>query len=223
MTHLGRRLCIAALKVAAVEHHAALPYAELPALLIELRAQEGTAARGLEFLILCAGRTGEVIGARWHEIDLLDKTWTVPAARMKAGKEHRVSLAPRASAILDEMAKHRPAGDDGAGYVFGGAKAGKPLSNMALLMLLRRMKRDDLTAHGFRSTFRTWAAERTNFPREVIEAALAHTIGNKVEAAYQRGDLFEKRRRLMEAWAQFCASGTAAGQVIPMQGKRAAG
>jgi integrase len=196
-------------KVAAVEHHAALPYAELPAFLTELRTQEGTAARGLEFLILCAGRTGEVIGARWNEIDLLDKTWTVPAARMKAGKEHRVPLAPRALPILDEMQKARLTDDDGASYVFGGAKRGKPLSNMSMLMLLRRMGRGDLTAHGFRSTFRTWAAERTNFPREVIEAALAHTVGNKVEAAYQRGDVFEKRRRLMDAWASYCATAPA--------------
>jgi integrase len=184
-----------------------LPYSKLPTFLIELRTREATAARALEFAIITAARTGEVIGARWKEIDLLDKTWTIPASRMKAGKEHRVPLTPRALAILDEMAKHRPAGDDGASYLFGGAKAGKPLSNMGMLMLLRRMGHgDELTVHGFRSTFRTWAAERTNFPREVIEAALAHTIGNKVEAAYQRGDMFEKRRRLMEAWAQFCAT-----------------
>jgi integrase len=204
--HLDKLLPARA-KVAAVEHLAALPYAELPAFLIELRMRDATAARALEFAILTGARTGEVIGARWSEIDLLDKTWTVPAGRMKAGKEHRVPLAPRALAILEEMAKDRPAGDDGKNYLFGGAKLGKPLSNMSMLMLLRRMGRgDDLTVHGFRSTFRTWAAERTSFPREVIEAALAHTIGSKVEAAYQRGDLYAKRRRLMEAWAQFCLS-----------------
>jgi integrase len=191
-------------KVAAVEHHAALPYAELPAFLIELRAQEGTAASALEFAILAAARTGEVIGARWNEIDLRDKTWTVPAPRMKAHREHRVSLSAWGLAIVNGI--DRPSEGEPSPFVFPGGKASKPLSNMALLMLLRRMGRDDLTAHGFRSTFRTWAAERTNFPREVIEAALAHTIGSKVEAAYQRGDLFEKRRRLMEAWAQFCLS-----------------
>jgi integrase len=204
--HLDKLLPARA-KVAAVEHLAALPYAELPTFLTELRSREATAARALEFAILTAARTGEVIGARWNELDLLDKTWTIPSARMKTHREHRVPLAPRAVAILQEMAKHRPAGDDGASYAFGGAKAGKPLSDMGMLMLLRRMGRgDDLTVHGFRSTFRTWAAELTNFPREVIEAALAHTIGNKVEAAYQRGDMFEKRRRLMDAWASYCAT-----------------
>jgi integrase len=195
-------------KVRDVQHLAALPYAELPAFMVSVRAREAIAARALEFLILTAARTGEVIGARWNEIYLLDKTWTVPPARMKARREHRVPLSQRALAILDEMQAARH-GDDGNAFVFPGPKAGKPLSNMAFLMLLRRMKRDDLTAHGFRSTFRTWAAERTNFPREVIEAALAHTIGNKVEAAYQRGDLFEKRGRLMEAWAHFCATAPA--------------
>ena len=214
-------------KVRKVEHHAALPYAELPAFLTALRAQEGVSARALEFAILTAARTGEVIGAGLNEISEGEKVWTVPGDRMKAGKEHRVPLSGRALAIVNGI--DRPTGEgkeaqsaDGA-FVFPGGKPGKALSNMAFLMLLRRMGREDLTAHGFRSTFRTWAAERTNFPREVIEAALAHTIGNKVEAAYQRGDLFEKRRRLMEAWAQFCSSGAAAGQVIPMQAKCAAG
>jgi integrase len=226
--HLDKLLPARA-KVRKVEHHAALPYAELPAFMTALRAQEGTSARALEFAILTAARTGEVIGARLDEIAEREKVWTVPGERMKAGKEHRVPLSPRALAIVNGI-DHQPESDqrDGArseagAFVFPGGKTSKPLSNMALLMLLRRMGRDDLTAHGFRSTFRTWAAERTNFPREVIEAALAHTIGNKVEAAYQRGDMFEKRRRLMEAWTQFCASAAAAGQVIPTQGKRAAG
>src|SRR6516162_5915122 len=195
-------------KVHRVEHHAALPYAELPGFLVALREQKAIAARALEFLVLTAARKGETIGARWSEFDLLDKTWTVTAERMKAGREHRVPLSARALAILQEMQVHRPAGN-ADGYVFAGGKLGKPLSNMAFLMLLRRLGRGDLTAHGFRSTFRTWAAERTNFPREVIEVALAHAIGNKVEAAYQRGDMFEKRRRLMEAWAQFCATAPA--------------
>jgi len=206
-------------KVRRVEHHAALPYAELPGFVIALREQDGTAARALEFLVLTAARTGETIGAQWSEFDLLDKTWTVPAERMKAGREHRVPLSARALAILQEMQVHRPAGN-ADGYVFAGGKLGKPLSNMAFLMLLRRLGRGDLTAHGFRSTFRTWAAERTNFPREVIEAALAHTIGNKVEAAYQRGDMFEKRRRLMQQWATFCTTAPAQerqGNVTPLR------
>jgi integrase len=209
--HLDKLLPARA-KVRQVEHHAALPYAQLPAFLIELRTRAATAARALEYAILTAARTGEVIGACWNEFDLLDKTWTIPAARMKSGKEHRVPLAPQALAILEEMAKHRPAGD-GTTYVFGGAKAGKPLSNTAMLMLLRRMGHgNDLTVHGFLSTFRTWAAERSSFSREVIEAALAHTVGNKVEAAYQRGDMYDKRRRLSAQWASFCTSPAQQGQ-----------
>ncbi|MGP0091975.1 MAG: tyrosine-type recombinase/integrase [Xanthobacteraceae bacterium] len=175
-------------KVRQVEHHAALPYAALPDFLVRLREQEGIAARALEFAILTAARTGEALGARWPEIDLLDKTWTVPAGRMKAGKEHRIPLSARALAILEEM---KPLADASEAFVFPGGKHGKPLSNMAFLMLLRRMGRDDLTAHGFRSTFRDWCSERTNFPSEVAEMALAHAVGDKVEAAYRRGDLFE--------------------------------
>jgi integrase len=192
-------------KVRRVEHHAALPYAELPGLLVALREQQGIAARALEFTILTASRTGETIGARWSEFDLLNKTWTVPAERMKASREHRVPLSARALAIVQEMQALRPAGEAN-GFVFRGGKAGRALSNMAFLMLLRRMGRDDLTAHGFRSSFRDWAAERTHFPSEVVEMALAHAVGSKVEAAYRRGDLFGKRRRLMEAWATFCTA-----------------
>jgi integrase len=192
-------------KVRRVEHHAAMPYAALPAFLIELRAQEGIAARALEFAILTAARTGETIGARWSELDLLDKTWTVPAERMKARREHRVPLSARALAILEEMQRLRPAGD-GDGYVFPGGKAGHPLSNMAFLMLLRRMAHADLTAHGFRATFKTWASERTSFQNEIVEASLAHVIGSKVEQAYRRGDMFDKRRRLMQQWATFCTT-----------------
>src|SRR5262245_36483069 len=187
-------------KVRRVEHHAALPYAELPGFLVSLREQEGIAARALEFAICTTARTGEVIGARWGEIDLLDKTWTLPATRMKAGKEHRVPLSARALAILKEMQAHRRT--DNA-FVFPGAKLGRPLSNMVFLMLLRRMGRGDVTAHGFRSSFRNWAAERTNFPAEVAEMALAHTVSDKTVAAYNRSDLFDKRRRLMRAWAKF--------------------
>jgi integrase len=195
-------------KVRQVEHHAALPYAELPAFLVALRKQEGIAARALEFAILTAARTGEAIGAFWNEIDLLDKTWTVPAARMKAHREHRVPLSARPLAILEEMQRARH-GDAGDAFVFPGRKPGTPLSNMAFLMLLRRMGRGDLTAHGFRATFKTWGSERTSFQNEIVEASLAHTIGGKVEQAYRRGDLFEKRCRLMGAWAAFCTSAPA--------------
>jgi len=204
-------------KVRKVEHHAALPYAELPSFLVSLREQEGVAARALEFLLLTAARTGEVIFARWSELDLLDKIWTLPAARMKAGREHRVPLSPRVLAILEEMHAHRH-GDDG--FMFPGGKAGRPLSNMAFLMLLRRMDRGDLTAHGFRATFKTWASERTGFQNEIVEAALAHVVGNKVEQAYQRGDMFEKRRRLMQQWATFCTTEpTAYTKVVSLQGR----
>jgi integrase len=190
-------------KVRRVKHHAALPFAELPGFLVALREQEGISARALEFCVLTAARTGEVIGARWSEIDLIDKTWTVSAERMKPGREHRVPLPPRALAILQEMQAHRH-GDDG--FVFPGGKDGKPLSNMAFLMLLRRMDRSDLTAHGFRATFKTWATDRTGFQHEIVEASLAHVVGSKVEQAYQRSDHFEKRRRLMQQWATFCTT-----------------
>ena len=192
-------------KIRKVEHLAALPYAELPAFLANLQTREAVAARALEFLILTAARTGEVIGARWNEIDLLDKTWTVPADRMKAHREHRVPLSPRALIILQEIQTARR-GDDGNAYVFPGPQRGKPLSNMAFLMLLRRLEFVDLTVHGFRATFKTWASERTPFQNEIAEAALAHIIGDKVEQAYRRGDLFEKRRPLMQQWGIFCTS-----------------
>jgi integrase len=193
-------------KVRKVEHHAALSYTELPGFLIALREQEGIGARAFEFTILTAARTGETIFARWSELNLLDKIWTVPAARMKARREHRVPLCSRALAILAEMQAHR-ASDDA--FVFPGGKLGKPLSNMAFLMLLRRMDHPDLTAHGFRATFKTWASERTSFQNEIVEAALAHVVGSKVEQAYRRGDMFEKRRRLMQQWATFCTTAPA--------------
>jgi integrase len=194
-----------------VEHHAALPYPEIAAFIAELREQEGVAARALEFAILTAARTGEVIGSRWDEFDFAERLWTVHAARMKAGKEHRVPLSDAALAILKELPKVRH-GD----FVFPGGRAGRPISNMAMLMLLRRMGRDDLTIHGFRSSFRDWAAERTGFLAEVAEMALAHTISDKVEAAYRRGDLFQKRRQMMDAWAKFCAVPWATGRVVPL-------
>jgi integrase len=203
-------------KVRKVVHHAALPYADLATFMVALRKQDGIAARALEFAILTAARTNEVLGARWSEINIAARMWTVPATRMKAAKEHRVPLSESAIAILDDMQKVS-SGDDG-GFVFPGLKRGRPLSNMALLMTLRRMKRDDLTAHGFRSTFKDWATERTNFPSEAAELALAHTVPDKVEAAYRRGDLFERRRRMMQAWADFCAK--APGEVITMAASR---
>jgi integrase len=187
-------------RVRKVKHFAALPYAELAGFLAALREQQGIVARALEFTILTAARSGETRGARRSEFDLLDKTWTVPAERMKANREHRAPLPARALTILQEMQAHHHCDD---GFVFPGGKQDKPLSDMAFSMLLRRMGRGDLTAHGFRSSFRDWAAEQTNFPSEVAEMALAHAVGSKVEAAYRRGDLFEKRRRLMQAWAEF--------------------
>jgi integrase len=205
-------------KVRDVKHLAALPYVELPAFLVNLRSREATAARALEFLVLTAARTGEVIGARWNEIDLLDKIWTVPAGRMKAHREHRVPLSGPALAILQNMRAARD-DDDGNAFVFPGPKPGRPLSNMALLMLLRRMERAALTVHGFRATFKTWASERTAVQNEIVEASLAHIIGGKVEQAYRRTDLFEKRRRLMQQWATFCTTALPreAGNVTPLR------
>ena len=209
-------------RVRKVEHHAALPFDRMPAFLVELRKRQGMAARALEFAVLTATRTGEVLGARWGEIDLVAKVWTVSADRMKAGREHRVPLNDPAVAVLEAvqpLALMTDGEPDLAAPVFPGPRRALPMSNMTMLMLLRRMKRTDLTAHGFRSTFSDWAAERTAYPREVIEMALAHTIGNKVEAAYRRGDLFEKRRKLMEAWARFCEAPTA-GEVVPLRAVR---
>jgi integrase len=200
-------------KVRKTRHHSALPYVELAALLTSLRAQEGIAARALEFTILTAGRTGEVIGARRHEFNIHEKLWTVPAERMKSGKEHRVPLSDRALELIPTEAA---VVDD---FVFPGGRSGQPLSNMAMLKLLERMGRDDLTVHGFRSTFRDWASERTDFTGEAVEMALAHAIDSKTEAAYRRGDLFEKRRRLMDAWAAFCAGSASSSTVVPLKVK----
>jgi integrase len=194
-------------KVRKVEHHAALSYDEMPAFLTALRAREGMAARALEFAILTAARTGEVLGARWGEIDFDGGIWTVPAGRMKAGREHRVPLSEAALTVLESvrpLALMKDGSPDPTAPIFPGPRRALSMSNMVLLMLLRRMKRTDLTAHGFRSTFSDWAAERTAYPRETVEMALAHAIESKVEAAYRRGDLFEKRRRLMADWAGFC-------------------
>lgn len=200
-------------KLARVKHHAALPWEEISAFMAELRDQEGIAARALEFAILTAARTGEVIGARWLEIDLDAAIWVVPGERMKGGLEHRVPLSEPALATPRAM---KPFGT-ADGLVFPGSSKHGGLSNMAMLMLLRRMGRGELTVHGFRSTFRDWCAETTNYPREVAEQALAHVLTDKVEAAYRRGDLFEKRRRLMADWASFCARQSTTSEVVPIR------
>ena len=199
-------------KIRKVKHHAAMDYQNIAMFVAALRAREGFSYRALEFTILTAVRTGETLGATWSEINFATKVWTIPAGRMKAGQEHRVPLSNAAMRVLDQMAELRGTGD----FVFHGRRG--PLSNMSMLAALEVMGRGELTVHGFRSTFRDWAAECTNYPSEVVEMALAHAIGNKVEAAYRRGDLFEKRRRLMDAWADYCAHGMAAtGEVVPMR------
>ena len=209
--HLDK-LLPARTKVKRTEHHAALPWAEIGAFMADLRQQVGIAARAVEYTILTAARSGEVRGATWDEIDLDAGVWIVPADRMKAKKEHRVPLSTKALALLAEQKKLFP-----EGFVFPGAKEGKPLSDMSLTAVLRRMDRNEITVHGFRSTFRDWAAESTAYPGEMVEMALAHTIGNKVEAAYRRGDLFEKRRRLMQDWSDFCdRKESTASNVIPI-------
>jgi integrase len=209
--HLDK-LLVARSRVQKVRHHPALAYPEVGQFVAALREQESTSALALEFLILTATRTAEVIGATWTEIDFDLAVWTIPAERMKARKEHRVPLSRPALAILKRLYKDRH-----GEFVFMGTKPGRPLSNMALLALLEHMGRTDITVHGFRSTFRDWAAERTSFPREVAEHALAHSLLDKVEAAYQRGDLFEKRRRLMVEWGKFCDRPSTVGKVLSLR------
>jgi integrase len=181
------------------KHHAALPFSEIPGFMQELRERDSISARALEFAILTAGRTGEVIGARWEEINFSTKVWTVPEERMKAGRQHEVPLSSRAVEILEAMPR---AGE----FVFPSSIAGQPISNMAMLELLKGMNGRGLTVHGFRSSFRDWAGDRTNYARDVIEHALAHRIKDKAEASYRRTSALEKRRRLMEEWARYCAS-----------------
>ena len=201
-------------KITRVGHHAAVPVGEVGAFMQALRAQPGMGARALEFVVLTAARSGEVRGAQWSEIDMDAATWTVPGERMKAGKEHRVPLSDAALAIL--QAVPRMAGTE---LVFPAPRGGA-LSDMALVAVMRRME-VKAVPHGFRSTFRDWCSERTNYTREVAEMALAHTIGDKVEAAYRRGDLFEKRRQMMADWAAFLSQAGAKGAVIPIKSKRA--
>jgi integrase len=183
-------------------HHAAMRITDVPAFVADLRARGGVTASAIEFTILTAARSGEVLGMRWSELDLQAKVWTVPPTRMKAGREHRVPLSARALAILEAMEVFRTP-DDSDPYVFPGARAGRPLSDMTLSMTLRRMKLA-VTIHGFRSSFRDWCGEVSNFPRDIAEAALAHVVGDETERAYRRGDALEKRRAMMEAWAQWC-------------------
>jgi integrase len=196
------------------KHHAALSYEDVPAFMQQLRAARGVNARALEFCILTAARTGEAIGAVWSELDLDKAVWTIPAERMKMPREHRVPLPPSVVALLQGLPreKNNP-------FVFIGAHKGTGIGDKVLLRCLSKL-RDDLTVHGFRSTFRDWIAEQTSFPREVAEQALAHSIGSAVEAAYRRGDLFDKRRRLMEAWAMYCSSqpATKTADVVPLRG-----
>ena len=205
-------------QVAKVEHHPAMSYRELPAFMAALSQREGVSARALEFLILTSARTGEVLGAHHDEFDLVGRMWVVPAARMKAGEEHRVALSQHAVDLLRALPP-----EDGNPYVFIGPRPGSGLSSQILTQTLRRLGRTDVSVHGFRSTFRDWAAERTNFPREVCELALAHNVGDKVERAYLRADMLKKRHALAEAWAKYCSSPPAAGAgaVVPMRRKGA--
>lgn len=198
-------------KVRKVKHHPALPHAEISSLMVELAKREGVAARALGFTILTAARSGETRGMTWGEVDLDKRIWTIPADRMKAGKEHRVPLSEAAIAFLGKRGETE--GDEK--FVFeSDVKPGKAISDMSMTAVLRRMERNDITVHGFRSTFRDWAGETTGFPREVIEAALAHGIKNKAEAAYARSDLFDKRRKLMEAWASVATRNQSSTNVV---------
>jgi integrase len=204
-------------KAAKVNHHAALPYAQIPEFMQALRAQEGIAARCLEFVILTSARTQAALGAKWDEINLDSGTWTVPAERMKAGKAHKVPLAPAVVELLKALPR-----EAGNGFCFVGARPGAALSHMALANVLRRMGRSNgATVHGFRSTFMDFCHDRTAFPKTVIDMALAHTVSDKVEAAYRRGDLFKKRAALMEQWAKYCAStpaaATEANVIVPIR------
>ena len=220
-----QQLLPAKAKIRRVEHHAALAWRDVGAFMKDLRARPAPAARALEFAILTAARGGEVRGATWGEVDLAGAVWNVPGERMKAGRDHRVPLSDDALAVLKSaLAQHveitgKPPARDA--LIFEGGRRGRPLSENAFMMLLARMDRADITSHGFRSTFRDWAAEATAYPREVCESALAHTNKDKVEAAYMRGDLFEKRRRLMDDWAAFCSQpAVESASITPIRSRR---
>lgn len=203
-------------KVQRVEHHAALPYARLAAVIAELRRQDSVGARALEFLILTAARLGEVIGAGWNEINISDRIWIVPAERMKSGREHRVPLSDGAIAIIEKMQATRV--DDS---LFPSSKSGSRISYLPLSLALKKACAEKVTMHGFRSSFRDWCAEQTAFATEVAELALAHQVGTKVEQAYMRSDLFQRRRQLMDAWASFCATPLVTARVVPIRGASA--
>jgi len=188
-------------------HHKAMPYEAVPDLMRALAARNANAAHALRFLILTAGRSGEIRGARWNEVDLVAETWTIPRERMKAGKEHRVPLSKPAVAILEEMQLQATETD---AFVFPGQKAGRPLSDMAFKKLMDRIGVTDATTHGFRSAFRDWAGDKTSYPRELAEQALAHRIGDQAEQAYRRLDALERRRGMMAEWAHHCLGGSTA-------------
>jgi len=202
-------------EVAPVEHHAAMPYVEVPAFMGKLRGKSSVSAACLRFVVLTAARRSEATGATWDEIDLDKATWTIPGARMKSGSKHSVPLSPAAIAVLKDMAEIRA-----SQFVFPGDAPGRPVHGASVAGLAKRVAGVDLTLHGFRSSFRDWAAERTSFPNEVAEMALAHAIPSAVEAAYRRGELLDKRRRLMEAWAEFCAKPSIGGKVVPISARR---
>lgn len=203
-------------KIRAIRHHPALPHAQMADFMSDLATRNGVAARALGFTILTAARSGETRGMTWAEVDLDARVWTIPAERMKAGKEHRVPLGDTAISFLG------PRRDDQALVFESESKPGKPISDMSMTAVLRRMGRDGITVHGFRSTFRDWAGETTGFPREVIEAALAHSIKDKAEAAYARSDLFDKRRMLMDAWARHARRQDRPAAIVDLDGKRKA-
>jgi integrase len=189
-----------------------MPYTQVASLMAALRKDTSIAGRCLEFITLTAARLGEATGATWGEIDLEARIWTIPAERMKRDREHKVPLSLAATAALKAMREVQQ-----SSYVFPGFKPKQPIGADALRELIKKLAGDDVTVHGLRSTFRDWAAERTSFPNEVVEMALAHAIPSAVEAAYRRGDLFEKRRRLMDAWSEFCAKPAANGKVVPIR------
>jgi|HubBroStandDraft_4_1064222.scaffolds.fasta_scaffold00959_16 integrase len=202
-------------KVRRVKHFAAMPYPKVGEFLVELQDEPGIGAMALQLVVLTAARASEVAGARWDEINIADRVWIIPAERMKGDREHRVPLSAPAIEVIKTMAEIRQ-----SDFVFPGGKTGRPITTEAMWELLRRMGRATVTIHGFRSSFRDWAAEQTNFAREVAEAALAHKIPNAVEAAYRRGDLFQKRRQLADAWAKYCTNPPTPAEVLPLRASR---
>lgn len=203
-------------KVKRVRHQPAMPFAEVPTYLAKLRGMKSISSRALEFTILTAARTSEALQAKWDEFDLSSGVWTVPAERMKAGREHRVPLSARALEIIAALPRVK-----GSPFVFQGQKPKTPISNMAMLQALRGYKGGGLTVHGFRSSFRDWAGEKTEFPRELAEAALAHVVGDAAEKAYRRGDALERRRPLMEAWATYCIPPVRSAEIFTLEGRAA--